>query len=131
MRSQEFKSTYVIVSPVRNEGEYLEATIEAVSKQTILPVEWVIVNDGSTDKTREIIDSAAARYPWIRAVHRPDRGYRKAGGGVIEAFNDGFSALSVTDWAFLVKLDGDLTFENNYFEKCFREFDADKSLGIG
>jgi poly-beta-1,6-N-acetyl-D-glucosamine synthase len=122
---------YVVVTPVRDEEKYLAATIEAVTSQTVQPAEWVIVNDGSTDRTGEIIDAYSARFPWIRAVHRPNRGFRKAGGGVVEAFYDGYRALQSNDWEFVVKLDGDLTFSPTYFERCFQHFDGDPELGIG
>ncbi|MEO6965570.1 MAG: glycosyltransferase family A protein [Acidobacteriaceae bacterium] len=122
---------YVIITPVRNEEAYLASTIECVAGQTILPAEWVIVNDGSTDKTAEIIGEYSARYPWIRAVHRKDRGFRKAGGGVVDAFNDGYESVTSKDWQFIVKLDGDLAFESDYFERCFDEFERDPTLGIG
>jgi len=122
---------YVIVTPVRDEEEHLEATIASVTAQTIRPVEWVIVNDGSTDRTGEIIDRHSAQSPWIRAVHRPNRGFRKAGGGVMEAFYDGYDALRCDDWEFIVKLDGDLSFSREYFEKCFERFRESPRLGIG
>ena len=122
---------YVIVTPVRDEEKYLEATIASVTAQTVLPAEWVIVNDGSTDRTGEIIECYAAQFPWIRAVHRPNRGFRKSGGGVMEAFYEGYNALQFEDWEFVVKLDGDLTFAATYFEKCFQYFDSEPKLGIG
>jgi glycosyltransferase involved in cell wall biosynthesis len=99
--------------------------------QTIRPVEWIIVNDGSTDNTAAIIDEYASQHPWIRAVHRDNRGFRKAGGGVVEAFNDGYRALSTDNWQFIVKMDGDLTFQPDYFEKCLNNFQRDPRLGIG
>ena len=108
-----------------------KTTIEAVSAQTVRPTEWVIVNDGSTDRTGEIIDRYAAKFPWIRAVHRANRGFRKSGGGVVEAFYEGYKTLQSEDWEFLVKLDGDLTFTPDYFEKCFAHFNSDPKLGIG
>lgn len=126
------KSTkYVVITPVRDEEAHLASTIESMIHQTVLPIEWVIVDDGSKDKTGEIIDHYAGSYPWIRAVHRKDRGFRKAGGGVVDAFNDGYQALARTDWEFIAKFDGDLTFETDYFEKCFDEFDRDPRLGVG
>ena len=74
---------YLVITPVRNEEAYLESTIESMLAQTVCPQEWIIVNDGSTDRTGQIIDDYARRFPWIRAVHRKDRGFRKAGGGVV------------------------------------------------
>jgi glycosyltransferase involved in cell wall biosynthesis len=122
---------YVIVTPVRDEEKFVSATVEAVCRQTVRPVEWVIVNDGSTDRTGEILDAHAAQFPWIRVVHRPNRGFRKSGGGVVEAFYDGYRTLRSDDWEFIVKLDGDLTFSPDYFEKCFATFQREPKLGIG
>lgn len=122
---------YVIISPVRDEAKYIESTIQCVMRQSIRPVEWIIVNDGSTDQTGSIIDQFASQAPWIRAIHRTNRGFRKSGGGVIEAFNDGYNLLICQDWDFIVKLDGDLTFSENYFEKSFEQFRKQPRLGIG
>jgi glycosyltransferase involved in cell wall biosynthesis len=122
---------YVVITPVRDEEEHLPSTIESMIRQTILPQQWIIVNDGSRDSTGQIIDDYAARFPWIRAVHRADRGFRKAGGGVVDAFNDGYRALDGGDWEFVVKFDGDLIFDSDYFEKCFDEFDREPKLGVG
>lgn len=122
---------YVVITPVRDEEAFLPATIESMIHQTILPHEWVIVDDGSRDNTSTIIKDYASRYPWIRAVHRKDRGFRKSGGGVVDAFNDGYRALTCEDWEFMSKFDGDLTFEPDYFEKCFAEFECDPKLGVG
>ncbi len=122
---------YVVISPVRDEQAHLRLTLESVIAQTIRPREWVIVNDGSTDLTGEIIEEYACRHPWIHAVHRKNRGYRKSGGGVIEAFNDGYAALARGEWDFMVKLDGDLSFEPDYFEKCFNYFEHEPRLGVG
>ena len=81
---------YVIVTPVRDEQKHIATTIAAVASQTILPREWIIVNDGSTDLTGSILAEQAAQIPWIRIVHRANRGFRKSGGGVVEAFYDGY-----------------------------------------
>jgi glycosyltransferase involved in cell wall biosynthesis len=122
---------YVVITPVRDEEANLRFTIESMIAQSIGPVEWVIVNDGSTDQTGRIIDEFAEHYPWIRAVHRDNRGFRKSGGGVVEAFNDGYRALVSRDWDFIVKFDGDLSFDPTYFEKCIAHFDAEPKLGVG
>jgi poly-beta-1,6-N-acetyl-D-glucosamine synthase len=128
----ELKMTrYVIITPVRDEEKYVAATIEAVSGQTIRPAEWVIVDDGSTDGTGDILDRYAEQLPWIRIVHRRNRGFRKSGGGVVEAFYDGFTSLRFDDWEFMVKLDGDLTFSPDYFQSCFDHFSKHPRLGIG
>jgi poly-beta-1,6-N-acetyl-D-glucosamine synthase len=122
---------YVIITPVRDEEKYIESTIRSVLRQTIRPAEWVIVDDGSTDRTGQIADRYASQYPWIRVIHRADRGFRKSGGGVMEAFRDGYDSLHSQDWNFVVKLDGDLSFPPVYFEDCFAYFRRDPELGIG
>ena len=121
----------MLITPVRDEEAHLQASIDSVLHQTILPREWIIVNDGSGDNKGKIIEDYASRYSWIHGVHRKDRGFRKSGGGVVDAFNDGYRSLRYTDWRFLVKLDGDLGFKTDYFEKCFKEFDHDHRLGVG
>ena len=122
---------YVIVSPVRNEAKFLPLTLDSLARQTIRPFRWVIVNDGSADETGRIADEAARQHDWIRVVHRADRGFRQAGGGVIDAFYSGYPLVEKEAWDFIVKLDGDVSFENDYFEKCFGQFAAASRLGIG
>jgi len=122
---------YVIITPARDEEEHVQATIESVSSQTVRPEEWVIVDDGSTDRTGAIIDRYAAQFHWIRVIHRPNRGFRKPGGGVVDAFNEGYCSLRCNDWDFIVKLDGDLTFSSDYFQRCFEHFRKQPELGIG
>ena len=122
---------YLIVSPVRNEAKFLPLTLESLARQTIRPQRWVIVNDGSTDDTGKIADEAAKQHDWIRVVHRADRGFRQAGGGVIDAIYSGYHLLEKESWDYVVKLDGDVSFEPDYFDKCFAQFDAEPRLGIG
>ncbi|HHY85744.1 MAG TPA: glycosyltransferase [Verrucomicrobia bacterium] len=121
---------YVIISPVRNEERVLPSTIRSVAGQSILPAAWIIVNDGSTDGTGRIADEAAKQYSWIRSVHRHDRGFRKSGSGVVEAFYDGYRALDRNDWEYLAKLDGDLDFGPDFVQNIFKAFDRDPKLGI-
>ena len=123
--------TYIIITPARNEEAHLSKTIESVVSQTLRPRRWILVNDGSTDRTGQLMDEAAKEHPWMTVVHRPDRGFRKAGGGVIEAFYDGFTLACKEHWDYLVKLDGDLSFNGSYFADCFQKFEADSKLGIG
>ncbi len=122
---------YVIITPVRDEERHLERTIESLLTQSVLPAEWVIVDDGSTDRTGAVIDRYAAQVPWIHAIHRENRGFRKAGGGVVDAFYDGYRSLRCKGWQFIVKLDGDLSFAPDYFEQCFARFRRERCLGIG
>ena len=122
---------YVVITPVRDEEQYLPVSIESMVNQSVRPQEWIIVDDGSKDRTGEIAEEAARKYGWIRVIHRKDRGYRKWGGGIIEAFYEGFNALRCQDWEFMSKLDGDLSFEPGYFEGTFRKFQENPRLGIG
>jgi poly-beta-1,6-N-acetyl-D-glucosamine synthase len=121
---------YIVISPVRNEQDYIQNTIQSLASQTNRPALWIIVDDGSIDKTGGISDEAASRHSWIRVLHRQDRGFRRAGSGVMEAFHDGFKLIEGRSWQYLVKLDGDVTLEADYFERCFARFAADPRLGI-
>jgi poly-beta-1,6-N-acetyl-D-glucosamine synthase len=122
---------YVIVTPVRDEAAHIRKTIASVAAQTLPPARWVIVDDGSSDGTGAIIDRHAERLDWLEAMHRENRGYRAAGGGVVEAFNAGYGRLGDLEWDFLVKLDGDLSFASDYFERCLAVFAREPALGIG
>lgn len=122
---------YVIISPVRDEAAHIEETIRSVLSQSMQPLEWIIVDDGSQDSTGQILEEKTKGIPWIRVLHRENRGYRKAGGGVVEAFYDGYRTLQCAEWDFIVKLDGDLSFPDNYFAQCFEEFRLNPSVGIG
>ncbi|HUP02844.1 MAG TPA: glycosyltransferase family A protein [Bryobacteraceae bacterium] len=121
---------YVIITPARDEERHIEATIASVLSQTVLPAKWVIVNDGSADRTGQIIDRSAAQFPFIHPLHRRNRGFRKAGGGVMESFHEGYAAIGSDDWDFVVKLDGDLSFGPTYFQDCFERFEQMPDLGI-
>lgn len=122
---------YIIITPARDEASHLENTILAVAGQTVRPAQWIIVNDGSVDSTASILERAAKEYDWVTVLHLPNRGFRKSGGGVVEAFNQGFKLIQDKNWDFIVKLDGDLSFAADYFERCFQHFEKDLGLGIG
>lgn len=121
---------YCIITPCRDEEDFVHRTVESVLQQTLQPCEWVIVDDGSTDGTPGILEGYASKHPWIRVLRRKNRGFRTTGGGA-EAFLEGYRSLETTDWDYLVNLDGDLTFEPDYFERCFEKFDQMPRLGIG
>jgi biofilm PGA synthesis N-glycosyltransferase PgaC len=121
---------YVVVTPARNEAEYIGSTVESMLNQTVVPRLWVVVDDGSTDDTAGIVERATADVDWVQLVRRADRGHRSAGTGVMAAFRDGLADVGDIDWEFLVKLDGDLRFEDDYFESCLNGFKSDPTLGI-
>jgi glycosyltransferase involved in cell wall biosynthesis len=116
---------------VRDEEENLPATVASMLEQTIPPTAWIIVDDGSSDGTAGIAERAAEKTPWIQVIRRSNRGFRQPGTGVIAAFNEGYSRIGGQEWNYLVKLDGDLSFEPDYFERCFDRFTKDPKLGIG
>lgn len=122
-------SRYIIISPVRNEEKYLPATIRAITDQSIRPMAYILVDDGSTDRTREIIEQASRDHVWIHYVGRPDRGERKVGAGVIEAFYGGYDTIKDKDFDYICKMDGDLTIGPRYFEALFSKFAGDRYLG--
>lgn len=121
---------YIVITPVRNEAKHLARTITSMLAQTIPPMEWIIVDDGSTDGTTELIQTATGKAPWIRLVNRPNRGFRKPGAGVVEAFYDGYDQLRCANWDLVVKMDGDLEFDGRYFERLLTVFEAEPQLGI-
>jgi glycosyltransferase involved in cell wall biosynthesis len=120
---------YAIVTPVKNEEKFLPKIIDSVLKQTIRPQKWVIVNDMSTDKTDEIIQQAALSYQWIIGIDSGDfTNQRKAGGESV--IDRGIGLLNLEDYHLLSRMDGDISFEADYFERLIKEFEKDSRLGI-
>jgi poly-beta-1,6-N-acetyl-D-glucosamine synthase len=107
---------YVLISPCRNEAAYMKQTLDSVINQSIQPAKWIIVDDGSTDQTPEILREYKAKHDWIEIVTRSDRGRRSVGPGVIDAFYDGYKTISPNDYEYLCKLDLDLRLPPRYFE---------------
>jgi glycosyltransferase involved in cell wall biosynthesis len=126
----EHRIKYVIISPVRNEESYIEKTILSVISQTIPPRKWIIVNDGSIDNTSLIVRKYSSAHKWIHLIDKQNRGYAEPGRGVIESFYLGYVNINIDDYDFIVKLDGDLKFQPNYFEHLFGEFKNNRKLGI-
>jgi biofilm PGA synthesis N-glycosyltransferase PgaC len=124
------KPAYVVVTPVRNEEQFLNPMMESVVSQTVRPSVWVVVNDGSTDGTLGIVAKFANRHRWIRVVENPAREGYELGGGVIKAFYKGLEALQCDAWDYLVKLDGDLVLPSHYFEVLLQRFQDNQQLGM-
>src|SRR4051812_4257171 len=122
---------YVIVSPVRDEAEFLGHTIASIVAQEHRPAEWVIVDDGSTDATPSIAAGAAREHEWIHVVTRSGRTNAARGRGkpIVEAFNAGLETLTVQH-EFVVKMDGDLFVPPHYFDWVARTFDRYPRAGI-
>jgi biofilm PGA synthesis N-glycosyltransferase PgaC len=120
---------YVVITPARNEEHFIELTLKSVTKQTVLPLKWVIVSDGSTDGTDNIVNKYAAQHPWIELVRMPERAERNFAGKV-HAFNAGYAKVRSAEYDFIVSLDADLSFEEDYFAFLLGKLAADDALGL-
>jgi len=120
---------FVVISPVRNEAEYIGETISSLVHQTLRPLRWVIVDDGSTDTTADIVARAQEEHDWILLVKLQKRRDRQVGGGVVRAFEAGRECVKDMDFRFLCKLDGDLKLRATYFERILHYFNRDPELG--
>lgn len=121
---------YVVVSPVKDEEKSIEITIRAVLNQTMRPIRWTIVDDGSSDQTASIVERYAAVHDWIQLLRLPPHGGRNLGWAEIRAFASGYEIVKSVEHDFLVKLDGDLDFAPDYFEQIFMRFCEEDRLGI-
>jgi len=120
---------YVLVTPSRNEEAFIEKTIESVIHQTVLPVRWVIVNDGSTDSTGAIAERYAAEHDWIEVVNRPARKERNFAAKV-HAFNAGQERLKDVNYEIIGNLDSDVLLDKDHFEFLLGKFREDPRLGV-
>jgi poly-beta-1,6-N-acetyl-D-glucosamine synthase len=121
--------SYVLVTPARNESAFIEKTIETVIKQTVLPVRWVIVNDGSTDETGNIVAKYAALHDWIELVNRPVRKERNFAAKV-HAFNAGQERLKDIPYEIIGNLDSDVALDPDHFEFLLTKFKENPRLGV-
>jgi glycosyltransferase involved in cell wall biosynthesis len=121
---------YVVISPAKDEARHIELTLQSMAAQTVKPAMWVIVDDGSSDATAEIVTRYAASHSFVRLVNHPHAGARRPGSPVVRAFNYGCSRLGGEGYDFIVKLDCDLSFAPDYFERLFARFAEDPQLGI-
>jgi glycosyltransferase involved in cell wall biosynthesis len=120
---------YCIVTPCRDEAKYARRTLDSVTSQREPPALWVIVDDGSKDDTPKILDEYAARFPFIRVVRRVDRGDRKVGAGVIEAFYTGYETIDPSEFDYVCKLDLDLVLPPAYFAGLMDRMEAEPRVG--
>jgi biofilm PGA synthesis N-glycosyltransferase PgaC len=122
-------SNYVIVTPARNEAEYIELTIKSMVAQTHRPVLWVIVSDGSTDATDDIVERYSAEYQWIALLRMPERRERHFAGKV-HAFNAGYESAKRCDFRVIGNVDADVSFDPDHFEFLIDQMDRDGMLGV-
>jgi len=121
--------SYVLVTPARNEAAYIEKTIESVVAQAILPIRWVIVSDGSTDGTDEIVRKFASKHDWIELVTLPERAERNFAGKVA-AFNAGQARVAGLKYDVIGNLDADVSFDKEYFAFLLRKLAENAALGL-
>jgi glycosyltransferase involved in cell wall biosynthesis len=121
---------YVLITPARNEAEIIERTIRSMLSQTYKPIKWVIVSDGSTDGTDEIVKKHCAAHDWMKLVRMPERRERHFAGKV-GAFNAGYAAVKDLSFDLVGNLDADLSFDEDFFEFLIGKFVEHPKLGIG
>jgi glycosyltransferase involved in cell wall biosynthesis len=121
--------TYVLITPARNEQDFIELTIKAVISQTRRPLRWIIVSDGSTDATDDIVKSYAAQHDWIELHRMPEREERHFAGkvGCIKA---GYDKLKDRSWDIIGSLDADISFDDDFFRFLLDQFAAHPQLGV-
>jgi glycosyltransferase involved in cell wall biosynthesis len=125
------RTKFIVITPAKNEANYIQKTIDSVVSQTLLPSEWLIVDDCSSDDTALLAERAARRHPWIKVVRRVETGKRDVGYGDTRAFMDGLSRTGIPDYEFMFKIDADVVLKPPYFQKIFQKFAANPRLGIG
>jgi biofilm PGA synthesis N-glycosyltransferase PgaC len=122
--------TYVMITPARNEASYIELTLKSMVAQTAKPLKWIIVSDGSTDGTDELVTKYAKDHPWIELVRMPERRERHFAGKA-HAFNTAYAGLAALDYDVIGCLDADVSFEADHFEFLVAKFAEDPHLGVG
>jgi glycosyltransferase involved in cell wall biosynthesis len=120
---------YVLITPARNEAAFIELTLKSVTAQTVKPLRWIIVSDGSTDGTDEIVKRYAADYQWIELLRTPERKERHFAGKVM-AFNAGYARVKHLEYDIIGNLDADISFEEGYMEFLLGKFGSNLTLGV-
>lgn len=123
------RSSHIVVTPSRNESTFLPDLIASMSKQTVKPSKWIIVDHNSTDSTSEIVSEAMRSFAWIEYILIEDDSERKRGAQIARLFNLGIS-IANNEWDFCSKIDADMILPENYFEKIFNRFNQNHNLGI-
>ncbi|MDH3347168.1 MAG: glycosyltransferase family 2 protein [Desulfobulbaceae bacterium] len=120
---------YLVISPCRNEAEFMRRTLDSMIGQTIRPDLWLIVDDGSTDQTPNVLAEYAGKHDFIKIIPRSNRGHRSVGPGVIEAFYAGYHAVHPNEFDYICKLDLDLDLPPRYFEILLQRMEENPRLG--
>lgn len=120
---------YALITPARDEDQFIRNTIKSVVAQTILPLKWVIVSDGSTDQTDQIAQEYCRLHDWIQLLRMPRRRQRDFSGKV-SAFQAGWEHLRHLDFEIIGNLDADITVGPDHFEFLLERFKNDPKLGV-
>lgn len=122
-------TTYTLMTPARNEEAFIEKTLQAVVAQTALPQRWIIVNDGSTDRTAEIVSQYAAAHPFIHLVTTSGDEQRNFG-SKSKALHYAYSQLEGVDFNYIGNLDADISFDPHYYENILHKMAQNPNLGL-
>jgi biofilm PGA synthesis N-glycosyltransferase PgaC len=122
--------TYAVVTPARDEASRLPRLARALARQTVPPTTWVIVDNGSADSTLEVARDLAAAEPRIEVCSAAGTGTPVRGAPIVRAFREGLRLLVQSPPDVVVKLDADVTFSEDYFERLLAAFSSDPELGI-
>ena len=120
---------YVLITPARNEAEFIEKTIQSVIAQTVLPLRWVIVSDGSTDDTDAIVERYTPAHPWLELVKLPPRTERNFAAKV-HAFRAGYDRVKDLPFQVIGNVDADVSFPEDYFAYLLEQFETTPELGV-
>lgn len=120
---------YVLITPARNEAQFIELTLKSMLEQTLRPLKWMIVSDGSTDGTDDIVRKYIFDNPWIELLRMPDRAERHFAGKV-HAFCAGYARVKNLDFAMVGNLDSDVSFDPDHFEFLIGKMVEDPKLGV-
>jgi len=122
--------SYVLITPARNEADMIEGLITSVLRQTVRPLRWVIVSDGSTDGTDELVKQYACQHEWIELVRVTEHRERHFAGKVA-AFNAGYAKVKELNFDVIGNLDADITFSScDYFGRLMDKFAQNSRLGV-
>jgi biofilm PGA synthesis N-glycosyltransferase PgaC len=120
---------YILITPARNEATFIAQTLDSVIAQTHLPERWIIVDDGSTDRTAEIVETYAQKFAWIKLIRNPKREGRNFAAKA-NAVNAALAQSQDIDFDFLGNLDADISFGPDLFEFLLQKFSEDAWLGV-
>jgi poly-beta-1,6-N-acetyl-D-glucosamine synthase len=120
---------YLLITPAKNEAAFIELTIQSVVNQTVRPARWLIVNDGSTDRTNEIVTRYAREHDWIELLQMPERQSRDFGGKA-DCVNAGYTHTRHLNCGIVGSLDADISFEKDYFAFLLQKLANDPCLGV-